>query len=96
MFGVSRNRDVDGDGNMGWVSPGGWKMKDLLSMTLRTILRGVIGGRVCIHGFATTREATGRGCRGLDLALNRGRDNVVTGSVGRSLTVLWDGEARSR
>jgi len=71
-------------------------MKDLLSMALRTVFRGVIKGRICIHGFATPREATGRGCRSLDLALNWSRRDAVIGSVGGTLSILWDGKARSR
>lgn len=72
------------------------RMSDSLSMTLRTILGGVIRGRVRIDGFTAPSEATGRGHRGLDLARNRGRDNIVIGSVGGTLCILWDGEARYR
>jgi len=72
----------------------GIRPKDLLSVTLRTILGGVIVGRVCVHGFTAPRQATGRRYRGLDLARNRGLDDIVVGSADRPLGVLWNGEAR--
>lgn len=60
-------------------------------MTLRTVLRSVIGGRVGIHGFGASVEATGgRHNRGLELAWGRGRGQIVD----RSLCVLRDGQAR--
>jgi len=47
------------------------------------------------HGFTAPREATGRRHRGLDLARNRGRDDIVVGSVNHPQGILWDGEAGS-
>ena len=64
-------------------------MNDLLSMTLRAVLRDVIRGRVRVHGFTTPREKTSGGYRDLDLALNWDWHDVV-GSVGGPLSVLWD------
>jgi len=65
--------------------------KDLLSMTLRAILRSMIMRRVRVHGFTAPCEATGRRYCGLDLAWNR--YGIVVGSVGRTQGILWDGEA---
>jgi hypothetical protein len=70
-------------------------MKVLLSMTLRTILGGVIRRRVCVHGFTAPREPTGHGCGGLAVAWNSGQDDVID-SIGGPLDVLWNGEASSR
>jgi len=67
-----------------------------LSMTLRTILGGMVRGRVCVHGFAAPSEATGRGQRGLDLSLNCGRYDVVVNSISGPLHILRDGETRTR
>ena len=64
-------------------------------MTLRAVLRSVVMRRVGVHGVTAPREATGRGCRGLNLARNRGLDEIVVGSVDRPQGILWDGEAGS-
>lgn len=70
---------------------------DSLSMTLGTVLRSVVEGRVRKHGLTAPREATSRGWdRGLDLTRGGGRDRSVAGPIGRSLGVLWGGEARTR
>jgi hypothetical protein len=71
-------------------------MNDLLPMTFRTILGGVVGARICVHGFAARIEATGRGRRGLDLSLNSGWYGVVGSTISGPLHVLRDGETRTR
>lgn len=72
------------------------RMNDLLPMTLRAILGGMVRSRVCIHRFGALIEATGRGRRGLDLSWNCGLYDVIFNSVSGSLHVLRDGETRTR
>jgi len=66
-----------------------------LPMTLRAILRGVIRRRIRIDGFTAPRKTTDRGYRGLGLARNWVRDEIVVGPVGGPLGILWNGETRS-
>ena len=71
-------------------------MRNLLSVALRTILRGVVRCCIRIHGFAAPLEATYCGHRGLSLNRNRGWDAIVVGSISWPLGILWNGETRSR
>lgn len=52
-------------------------------------------GRVREHGLTAPREATGRRHRGLDLARNLSRDDIIVGSVDLPQGILWNGEAGS-